>query len=199
MNNKRYIYAILAVTLALSTSIRAQSFSVATNFGCWAELATLNVEVGYAWDQHLSFHAGVYYNPFTFGNADQDDRYEEIVDENRKMFQYKREAVAIGARWWPWHVFSGWWVRGKLQLQGYDRGGVFNPQRYQGTAFGAGVGIGYAWMFSQNWNIDFGITGWAGYTHENVYERVNSAKPIEERNRFFFLPDELTLSLVYIF
>ena len=159
----------------------------------------MNVEVGYAFSKHFSLHGGVSVNPFSFRNADEDERYSDLVSNERKAFQYKRKSVAVGVRYWPWHVFSGWWFRAKAQLQVYDRGGIFGKERYQGTAIGGGIGFGYAWMVSEHWNIDFGVAGWAGRTKENVYEHVSSNNVMEERTRFFIVPDEVIISVVYIF
>lgn len=183
----------------LATPSAGQSISVSTNIAQWATLGTMNVEAGYAFSKHFSLHGGVSINPFSFRNADEDERYSDLVSNERKAFQYKRESVAVGVRYWPWHVFSGWWFRAKAQLQVYDRGGIFGKERYQGTAIGGGIGFGYAWMVSERWNIDFGVAGWAGRTKENIYEHVNSNNVIEERTRFFIVPDEVIISVVYIF
>lgn len=200
---KILLSCILAVAVLVcpvgNNALHAQNISVSTNAVEWANLGTMNVELGYAFSQHFSGHVGIRINPWSFGVNDPDDRYEDITDMTKKRFQNQQETVSLSVRWWPWHIFSGWWVRGVAQYSHYDRGGIFRKQRYVGDAFGAGIGVGYTVMLSENWNLDFGVSGWAGSTNEAVHESLVNVSHVEPERRFFILPDEVNICIVYVF
>ena len=42
---------------------------------------------------------------------------------------------AAGARWWPWYVFSGWWVGLKGQYSDYVKTGVWRPALEEGNTY----------------------------------------------------------------
>lgn len=181
-------------------SAPAQSFSVSTNLGRWAMLGTMNIEGGYAFSQHLSAHLNVAVNPFTFRAAEADQSYEDVMSDATHPFQYKRESVGASIRWWPWHVFSGWWLRAKLQYMSYDIGGMESRQRHVGDAFGAGLGVGYSIMLGKEWNIDIGVAGWGGFRSKDVYESINTRnKPLEKVNGGFLWPEEVIIAITHIF
>ena len=104
MANK-YPTVLLAPVLSLfllSAGIPAgaQKFSVATNLADYANFGTLNLDVSYAISRNWSVMAGAKYNPFSF-------RGGELLNKQRTF--------SLGARWWPWHIYSGFWVSSKAQ------------------------------------------------------------------------------------
>lgn len=178
----------------------AQNLSVSTNVVDWAEFATMNIEAGLPLARHLSVHAGVRVNPWQFGIKAGDASYAEVMDLEKAGFFLKKTQVGLSLRWWPWHVFSGWWFRAKAQYSSYDRGGKFlGQERYMGDAVGGGLALGYTWMLSSSWNLELGVGGWAGMTRESVRENIVTPTPTPYVWKPFVLPDDLVIAFVYIF
>ena len=92
---KLIIRIVIAFIPALWTAAGAQNVALSTNLAGYAFLGTMNLEASYALAQHWSVNAGMRYNPFTFGPEDS-------------RIQARQQAYALGARYWPWHIYSGW-------------------------------------------------------------------------------------------
>ena len=103
---------ILAAALLIGAAASAQRLSVATNLLDYADFGTLNVEGDVAVARQWTLTAGAKYNPFLF-KADTPE-----------PLSARQQLYAAGVRFWPWHVFSGWWIGGKVQYQEYNRGGI---------------------------------------------------------------------------
>ena len=106
-----------------ATAAKAQTWTVALNLGDAIELGTIGIEGSVAVAQHWSIHAGAKVNPWTFAKHDTWNGLFSEPDPDQK--QDRKQSYAIGARWWPWNVYSGWWVGCKAQYQEYNRGGPF--------------------------------------------------------------------------
>ena len=87
----------------------ARNFALSTNVLGYADLGTLNLEASYGVARHWSVNAGLRYNPFSYGSG------ENSVCR-------KQRSVSAGARYWPWHVYSGWWVSSEMRYQEYSHG-----------------------------------------------------------------------------
>ena len=87
----------------------AQNASLGTNLAGYANFGTLNCEASYAVARRWSITAGLRYNPFTYSGG---------VEEGPREF--RQRTVALGTRYWPWHIFSGWWLAAKAQYQEYN-------------------------------------------------------------------------------
>ena len=103
---------LLAAALLIGAAASAQRLSVATNLLDYADFGTLNVEGDVAVARQWTLTAGAKYNPFLF-KADTPE-----------PLSARQQLYAAGVRFWPWHVFSGWWIGGKVQYQEYNRGGI---------------------------------------------------------------------------
>ncbi len=103
--------------------------SVSTNVVDCANFGTINAEASVALGRHWSLNAGVRYNPWTFG-------------EGADAVQNRTRTVSVGGRWWPWNVYSGWWVGGRAQWEEYNRGGIRTPETEEGDAWGAALSGG---------------------------------------------------------
>lgn len=182
----------------------AQTWAVAVNAADAIDLGTISVEGSVAVSQHWSLHAGAKVNPWTFNKHNTWNGLFSEPDPDQK--QSRKQVYAVGARWWPWNVYSGWWVGGKAQYQEYNRGGLRLPigvgndsGAEEGDAFGAALSGGYSLMLKEHWNLDFGLGVWGGWTKYRKYEYPESGKLIEQGHKWFFLPNEVILSIVYIF
>ena len=191
-----FLLTILLYT-AGAAAATAQTWAVAVNAADMAELGTLGVEGSAAVGQHWSIHAGAKVNPWTFARRDSGNGLFSEPNPNQK--QNRKQEYAIGARWWPWNVYSGWWVGGKGQYQEFNRGGFFTETSQEGDAFGAGLAGGYSLMLKEHWNLDLGLGLWTGWMKYTTYACPSCGKVVDESQKWFILPNEAIVSLVYIF
>lgn len=199
---KIYLAALtvfLCIGAATSSPALAQRVSVSTNLVEWANLGTANAEAGVAVSQHFSLHAGFRYNNWSFRKGQPDDRLDDISGDAERQFQNRKQAYNFGFRYWPWHVYSGWWLYLRGQWQEYNRGGVFRHTAEEGDAYGAGIGFGYTYMLGKHWNVEFGIGGWGGYKTYKVYRCTNCGSVVEQGGKGFFLPDDVFVSFSFVF
>jgi len=166
----------------------AQQIGVSANLLDVAALGTLNAEVSYAVSRHWSITAGGRFNPFTYNKGDVD-----------RQFQYRQQSYAIGARFWQWHIWSGWWFASKLRYQEYNAGGIISRETRQGDRVGLGLYAGYAHMLSDHLNIEFGIGFWGGADIYEVYDCPVCGQTLDKGSKFFLLPDDMMISLAYVF
>ena len=199
---KKFVLAlsfIVAMSLSISPALRAQRYSFSTNAVEWLNLGTINAEAGMAVAQHLSLHAGFRYNPWTFRKGDPHDRFDDPEGITERQFENRKQAYDVALRFWPWYIYSGWWFYGKAQYMEYNRGGLIHHPAEEGDAYGIGLGAGYTHMLHKNWNIEFGLGVWGGQTRYKTYRCTNCGSVMENGKKFFFLPDDAFISLIYIF
>ena len=180
------ILVILTALLLSYIPVQAQKFSISTDLLGYAALGTMNLDASCALSRRWSLVAGVRYNPFTFSS-----------DEGQ--FQLRQQSYSIGARLWPWHIWSGWWFSSKLRYQEYNMGGILSSETEEGDRFGAGLYSGYTYMMSSHFNLEFGLGLWAGFDKYRKYSCPACGITVEEGDRAFILPDDITVSLVYVF
>ena len=177
-----------AVLLALSSALYAQKASVSTNLLGYAALGTMNVDASYAVSRHWSLSAGLKYNPFTFRKGDAS-----------RQFQCRQQSYSVGARMWPWHIWSGWWFASKVRYQEYNVGGILNAETREGDRLGLGLYSGYTHMISRHFNLEFGLGLWGGWDNYTKYSCPVCGIKIEEGRGGFLLPDDVMVSFVYVF
>lgn len=189
---------VLAFCLILATELAAQNVSLSTNLLDWANLGTANLQAGLSFSRHFTLHAGARYNNWSFGS-----------EEKETDFQNRARTVSLGARYWPWNVYSSWWVGAKAQVEEYSRGGLLGKaETEEGLAAGAAVAFGYSRMLTNHWNLDFGLGFWGGRTRYTRYRCPHCGRvltdadgsPLRDRRKGFLLPsDDIQISLTYIF
>lgn len=165
----------------------AQQWAVSTNLADYAALATLNLDVSAAVHRNFSVGASVDYNPFTWNSRDE------------KQFQLRHLDLGVNARWWPWYVYSGWWVSASLRYRCYNFGGITSPQTEEGDAVGMSAAAGYSLMLGQHLNLEFGLGLWAGQRWYTRYACPRCGMTLEKGSGPFVLPDNLIISLTYVF
>lgn len=184
---KLVVSLVLMLGLALF-QCQAQKASVSMNIASLADFGTLNMEASYALAQHWSVNAGMRYNPFTLsGGADDGPR------------QHRQRTLAAGARFWPWHVYSGWWAAAKAQWQEYNLGGFVSPQTREGDRLGAALSMGYSYMLSEHLNLETGVGFWGGSDTYTLYSCPSCGRIVDRGNATFLLLDEVLLALKYVF
>lgn len=181
------IMAVLLAALFCRTAV-AQTFSVSTDLLGYARLGTMNLDASYAISRRWSLVAGARYNPFTFHKGDP-----------QRQFQSRQQSYSVGMRLWPWHIWSGWWFAGKLRYQEYNRGGIISDKTEEGDRFGAGVYAGYTHMLSPHFNLEFGAGLWTGVSSYRQYSCPVCGLTMSSGNKFFLLPDDVMISIAYVF
>ncbi len=155
-----------------------QKFAVSTNVIDYLDRGTINLGVSLALSRHISGELQYRMNPFKSGSGD------DIVLNQKTVY-------AIGARYWPWICFSGWWIKGGIQAENYVRQNyitaIYGDGLKRGTGFGASIGGGYSLMLSKSFNIDLGADIWGGID------------TTAEGNKAFILPNNLYLCIAYVF
>jgi hypothetical protein len=166
----------------------AQKVSVSTNVLDYLALGTMNIDVSYAFSRHWSAVAGVRYNPFTFMKGDP-----------QEQFQYRQQSYSAGVRMWPWHILSGWWFASKLRYQEYNVGGILRAETREGDRFGLGLYAGYTHMISRHFNVEFGVGVWGGLDIYSRYSCPACGHVMKSGTGIFILPDDIMISLAYVF
>ena len=182
-------FCSLALMLVMTPlCLQARRFALSTNLIDYAALCTVNLDAAYAVDRQWSLSLGGRYNPWTFRKGDVS-----------RQFQTRQISVAAGARYWPWHVYSGWWVAAKAKYQEYNIGGLFSDRTEEGDGYGLGFSAGYSYMLLPSLNLEFGLGFWTGVKKYAVYDCPSCGLTTESGTKGFILPNEILLSLVYVF
>ena len=166
----------------------AQNWSVPTTLVDSVSLGTLNPEGGVGVGRRVTLQASARVNPWTFHKGDPDSQ-----------MQNRHQTYAAGIRYWPWHIYSGWWISGMAQYQEYNRGGIISQRTEEGDAFGMALGAGYALMLHENLNLDFGLGVWGGQKTYITYACPSCGRITGKGSRWFILPNEIRVALQYIF
>ena len=177
---------LVAAALLVGAAASAQQFSVATNLVDYADFGTLNAEGDVAVGRRWTLTAGAKYNPFLFRPD------SEPVSARQRLF-------GAGVRFWPWHVFSGWWLAGRVQYQEFNRGGIRSTETDEGDRYGAGLSAGYSYMLHPHLNVSVGAGVWGGYERYTTYSCPVCGMTEETGEKTFILPHDLTISLSYVF
>ena len=172
--------------LFLCVCAASQNYSVGVNVLDCADLGTMNLEASCGIARRWTVSAGVKYNPFTWG-------------EDSRPFADRQRSVEAGARYWPWHIYSGWWMAGKVKYQEYNTGGIVSPASTEGDRYGGGLSAGYTFMLNTHLNLDVGLGLWSGLDRYVVYECVRCGRMTGGGEKFFVLPNDILLSISYIF
>ena len=174
-----------------------QKLSLSTNLLEYANLGTLNMEASLALAQKFSVNTSVKYNPFTYNKGDVE-----------AQFQNRQRAFSLGVRYWPWHVYSDWWLGIKAQTQEYNKGGMDfmgnaseqnSLKTEEGDRYGLGLSAGYTLLINENLNLDFGLGLWGGVTKYYVYSCPNCGLLEKKGMKKFIKPNDVLISLVYVF
>ena len=181
------IFLAAVLLLCSLPALRAQRFSVGTNAVDWLSLGTLNAEASLALSQRYSIHVGTELNPWTFHAGDRD-----------RQVQMRQNSYWAGMRWWPWHVYSGWWAGADLRYSVYNGGGLIRREAEEGSAYGIGLYGGYSIMLNEYWNLDLGGGIWGGYKRYTRYACPLCGVTLDEGEKAFILPDaRIAIQLIF--
>lgn len=173
---KRIIIAALLLLCGAALA-DAQELSFSTNIVDFAKSGTANLEASYGFSRHWTLSAGMKYDA---GGATRQQLY------------------ALGGRFWPWHIYSGWWLSGKMQYQEFNEA-ARSLETSEGDRYGAGLAGGYSRMLGKHFNLDLGIGLWTGYSRYVTYACPTCGRIVDTGNKLFLLPNDLMIALSYIF
>lgn len=194
---KKYILTSVICLFLATFCGHAQKVAIETNLADWAMLATPNISLQYGVSRHFTVEAQAAVNAWSFrtGGSDGERMQREV--------KARQQRYALGVRWWPWNVYSGWWVGAKLQYQEYDNGGLkalaWLPDNESGDAVGAGIDAGYSLQVHRHWNLDFGLGLWGGYKKYTVYSCPWCGKTQAKGTKTFVMPSQAVIALTYVF
>lgn len=189
MANRGMITGFIAL-LSTCLPLHGQNWSVSSNLASVADLGTLNAAVSRSFSRHWSIGAGVRYNPFSLAEGEDGDEGE---------IRKKQRTMSIGAKYWLWHVYSGWWMSGAAQYQEYNFSKHNNNNTSEGDRYGAALSAGYSYMLTPWLNVELGLGVWGGYDRYRVYDCPVCGITVERGRRFFLSPEDLIIALSFIF
>lgn len=126
-----------------------RNWAVSANLADYADWGTVQAGIQYGVSRHMS------------------------IDASARLHR-QSQVFSAGARWWPWYIYSGWWVKGLAQVD------------TAGEAYGAGMSIGYSLILASWLNFDVGLGGWAG------------RRESEGLRSWFIAPNGLTAALMFV-
>lgn len=185
---RKMIVICMVAAVVIARPAEARKFVLSTNVLDYANFGTLNVEGGFGIARKWSLGVSAKYNPFVFNRGIPG-----------KQVQNKQQSYAAGVKYWPWHVWSGWWVAANLRYQEYNAGGIVSQKTEEGDRFGAGLSAGYSLMVHPHLNLDFGLGLWTGWSSFIRYSCPSCGTTETRGKKVFLLPDNILLSLVYVF
>lgn len=185
---RKFIALVITVLACLfSHSAFAQKVSLSTNAARWADFGSANLSASLALSQKVSLEAQGAYNPWIFRK-----------DKPNQMQQKYTEA-SLGVRYWPWHVYSGWFIGAMARYIEYNVGGIKSPKTEEGDAYGGAFWGGYSLMITPGFNMEFGMGLTLGYKEYTTYSCPKCGRVLKEGDKFFVLPTDLTIGFSWVF
>ena len=78
-------------------------------------------------------------------------------------------------------------------------GGLLSRETREGDRFGAGLYAGYTHMLTAHLNLEFGAGLWAGLDAYKKYSCPSCGFTLESGRALFLLPNDIMISLAYVF
>lgn len=185
INVKSFLSLLIGLLVCHAAS--AQRWSVGMNAADLLSLGTFGVEGSVAANGHITVNAEARINPWTFNRGKEN------------QLQDRKQSYAVGMRWWPGTVYSGWWLGADGRYEQYNRGGIFGKSTEEGDAAGLGLSGGYSLTVAPHLNMDFGVGLWGGHTWYTTYACPTCGKVTDEGKKWFVLPSKVIMALVYVF
>lgn len=164
-------------------------WAVSTNLGKWAFFGTANLGIHLPLARSWSAEFGGRYNPWTFQKNELD-----------KRVTWRERTLYGGVRGWANGCFEkGFFMGAGAQWMQFNRGGVFGDKTYEGSAIGAYLKAGYQVRISDHWRFEAGLGAFCGYADYDAYTCSVCGQRVESGKGWRIAPDELNLSIVYVF
>lgn len=173
---------LLLAMLCLSSTASAQFYAVRVN-ALSLLTGTLNVGADAAITDNWSLDLSASYNP--------------ISSENLSL---RHNSVELGAKHWFFENYVGHFVGQQLKYVRYDVGD--KSKRTEGSAIGAGVSYGYAWILSTRWNLALEAGLALLYCQDTSRDPTVGDWDVEyihHNRRLMCVPSRLGVTLNYLF
>ena len=197
---KRFVLLLLALLCGycLDCELYGQSREIAVkNNIVYTATATVNAGVEFGLSQHWTVEVSGNFNAWS-------------KSDNTK--KWKHWFIQPEARYWFCDIFSRHFLSAHLLAGAFNIGGLENnisflgtdlsllsKARYQGYAYGGGLGYGYAFMLSKHWNFELeGAIGYLFLDYEN-FKCAGCGKKIGEGTHNYFGPTKMSVNLIYLF
>ncbi len=171
-----FVFVAVVLRLCVAPAFAQNKVALSTNVADYVSSGTLNVDASLGLSEHWSIGAGARYNPYS-----QTD---------------KQRSFTVGARYWPWYLYAGWWICADATYQEFSR--LDNYLR-EGDRYGASLWIGFSRLLSKHFNFDAGWGLWGGYESYKVYGCETCSRIRERGENYFIAPNRIILSISYIF
>lgn len=163
-------------------------WALSTNLLGYADLLTLNLEFQYAVGRHWSLAMSGKSNGLTIKKGEEN----QIMD--RKI------VASVGAKYWPWYVYSGWWFSGFMRTENFSQSNLTKNMGFRsGDSYGAGVSAGYALILSKWFNLDFSVGAWGGYRTTSTYEFPDLEHSAGRSSKAFIDIADICVSAMFVF
>lgn len=181
---------------------KEKKWAVYTNILGYVD-GTLNIGAQYAVARHWTLDGQLIVNPHLYG-------FKNTINE--------KNMVSLGARLWPWFVYSGFWCRFSAFAQDYHSYmayGLFKNDKAdrvfsvaeapsiaeRGDAYGVGISLGYSWIITETFNLELGLGGIGGYKNFVQYQNASFDTPLDHNHhgKGFACLNDFSLSAVFVF
>ncbi len=179
---------ILIFFLMLPLASNGQKWAVSTNILDYANFLTLNGDISYSVHKNWTVFLSARYNPFVFNS-----------DSSYGKLQNKTATISAGTRYWPFFVYSGFYIGTRVRWSAFNTGGIVSGRTCQGQAAGAGINAGYSLLLTSFMNMEFGIGAWTGWAGYSKYSAPVCGRLLGTESKWFILPDEIKVSLLFTF
>ena len=187
---KKTLFLVLIIAAFSCTPANAQKLAVGTNLISYANFLTTNLDISYAVAKNWSVYIQGKYNPWTF----KENQPAQEHMQNRQL------TFATGARYYPWHVYTGWWASASLQYTKYNTAGIISDKAWEGQLYGTSLGLGYSWLMSRHLNLDFGLSLIVARNKYRIYDCPACGRMDEnDKKEIYVGPNELLVKLSYLF
>ena len=187
MRKITFLLAIATAILLNCNNASAQRWAVGLDVADMINLGTVSIDRSVATGQHITINAEVAVNPWTFNKGRED------------QFQNRKQVYSLGVRYWLWNAYSGWWFSGDAQYREYNYGGITDDRSEEGDMGGLALGAGYSLPLTEYFNLDFGVGFWGGYKIYVTYACPQCGKVIDSGGKWFIMPNNVKLGLVWTF
>lgn len=186
---KSLIWWTIALSVLCMGRASGQELSISANVADCLNMGTLSMGASYGFSKHWSVQAVGKYNPFTW----------EMDGAAAGQVRNRQRLLGAGVRYWPWHIYSGFWLESRAQWQEYSISPYREEYAEEGDRIGDAISAGYSYMVSRHLNIDFGLGFWMGYGTVTRYACPRCGRIVSSSADCFVKPSELVLSVSYVF
>jgi len=180
---------VILLSLLSLTCARSQTLSVSANLADCLNLGTMNIGASYGFAMHWSVQTVLKYNPFEWN----------VPGAAEDVMQAKQRMGGAGVRYWPWHIYSGWWLENRIQWQEFSTSAYSPSYAEEGNRVGDAISAGYTYMLSRHFNLELGFGVWMGYGTVTRYACPRCGRVLSSNADYFVRPSEAVLSVSYVF